>query len=78
MQNVCIVDARRTPFGSFGGNLTSIPAYNLVASVIQQLLVLIILPAEAIDEVSIGKSCKVDAKRLQLLKQCDQLAPDSS
>jgi len=55
MQNVFIVDARRTPFGSFGGSLASLPASQLAAQVIRQLLAQHELPADAIDEVILGQ-----------------------
>lgn len=55
MSDVFIVDARRTPFGSFGGGLSEQPAPQLAAGVIRHLLEQHKLPADAIDEVIIGQ-----------------------
>jgi len=55
MNDVYIVEARRTPFGSFGGVLSDIPAHDLASQVIRDLLRRQKLPAEAIDEVIIGQ-----------------------
>jgi acetyl-CoA C-acetyltransferase len=55
MHDVYIVEARRTPFGSFGGVLSDIPAHDLASQVIRDLLHRQALPAEAIDEVIIGQ-----------------------
>ena len=55
MPDVFIVSARRTPFGSFGGALATIPAPQLAAQVIQFILADTGLPASAIDEVIIGQ-----------------------
>lgn len=38
MQNVYVIDSRRTPFGSFGGALAAVPAPELAAAVIRELL----------------------------------------
>ncbi len=54
MREVFIVDALRTPFGSFGGALSSIPAPRLAAEATKALLNRINLPPEAIDEVILG------------------------
>ncbi len=55
MNDVYIVEARRTPFGSFGGVLSDIPAHDLASQVIRDLLRRQNLPAEAVDEVIIGQ-----------------------
>ena len=55
MSDVFIVSARRTPFGSFGGALATIPAPQLAAQVIRFILAETGLPASAIDEVIIGQ-----------------------
>jgi acetyl-CoA C-acetyltransferase len=55
MPDVFIVSARRTPFGSFGGALATIPAPQLAAQVIQFILADTRLPASAINEVIIGQ-----------------------
>ncbi len=38
MQDVFIIEALRTPFGSFGGNLADVPAPQLAATVVKELL----------------------------------------
>jgi len=38
MNQVYIIDALRTPFGSFGGNLADVPATELAATVAKALL----------------------------------------
>ena len=55
MSDVFIVSARRTPFGSFGGTLATVPAPQLAAQVIRFILAETGLPATAIDEVIIGQ-----------------------
>lgn len=55
MSDVFVVSARRTPFGSFGGALATVPAPQLASQVIRSLLTETGLPAEAVDEVIIGQ-----------------------
>ena len=55
MSDVFVVSARRTPFGSFGGTLATVPAPQLAAQVIRFILAETGLPATAIDEVIIGQ-----------------------
>ncbi len=55
MTDIFIAEARRTPFGSFGGGLSNQPAAQLAATVIRFLLDRQGLPAEAVDEVIIGQ-----------------------
>lgn len=55
MREIYIVDALRTPFGSFGGTLAEIPAPQLAATVIRGLLAQNGVAEEAIDEVIIGQ-----------------------
>lgn len=38
MQNVYVLDSRRTPFGTFGGGLAGVPAPDLAAGVVKDLL----------------------------------------
>ena len=38
MENVYVIEALRTPFGSFGGVLADVPAPKLAATVIAELL----------------------------------------
>ena len=55
MKDVFIVEARRTPFGSFGGTLRDVPASELASQVIKDLLARQPVPANDIDEVIIGQ-----------------------
>lgn len=55
MQDVYIIDARRTPFGSFGGSLADTPAPTLAAGVIRDLLQRQPQAADQIDEVILGQ-----------------------
>ena len=54
-ENVFVVEAKRTPFGSFNGILSDVDAPHLAATVMQGLLAAVGLPAEAIDEVIVGQ-----------------------
>ena len=55
MNDVFIVEARRTPFGSFGGDLSDIAAPELASQVMDDLLRRSQMPAAAIDEVIVGQ-----------------------
>ena len=55
MRDVFIVDAVRTPFGSFNGALAEEPAPRLAATTIRALLAHAKLPAEAVGEVIAGQ-----------------------
>ena len=55
MQEVVIVAATRTAIGSFQGSLASIPAPELGAAVIRQLLAQTGLAADQVDEVILGQ-----------------------
>lgn len=55
MQDVYVVDAYRTPFGSFGGVLADVPAPRLAASVISKLLESSDLKGENIDQFIAGQ-----------------------
>ncbi len=54
MREVFIVEGLRTPFCSFGGNLSSIEAPKLASFVIKELMNKIKLPKDAVSEVIIG------------------------
>ncbi len=54
MREVFIVDGLRTPFCSFGGNLSSIEAPKLASFVIKELMNKTKLPKDAVSEVIIG------------------------
>ncbi|PLX89642.1 MAG: acetyl-CoA C-acyltransferase [Desulfuromonas sp.] len=55
MKDIFIVDALRTPFGSFGGSLSDVPAPGLAAQVISALLERHAIPGDQIDEVILGQ-----------------------
>lgn len=55
MNDVFVVEARRTPFGSFGGTLSEVPAPELASQVISDLLKRQPVPADSVDEVIIGQ-----------------------
>ena len=54
-QDVFVVEAKRTPFGSFNGMLSDIEAPSLAATVMQGLLKAAGLPGGVVDEVIIGQ-----------------------
>ncbi len=55
MTDVFIVDALRTPFGAFGGDLSDLSAPKLAAQVIGKLLANAKLPPQAVEEVILGQ-----------------------
>jgi acetyl-CoA C-acetyltransferase len=55
MTKVVIVDAIRTPIGSFGGALSSLPASHLGSVVIKSLIERNNLPVDQVDEVILGQ-----------------------
>jgi acetyl-CoA C-acetyltransferase len=55
MKDVFIVEALRTPFGSFSGSLADQPAAQLAATVMRGLLQYASLSPEALDEVIVGQ-----------------------
>lgn len=55
MKEVFIVEALRTPFGSFGGQLAKVSAPTLAAQVMKEILQKNGLPGSAIDEVILGQ-----------------------
>jgi acetyl-CoA C-acetyltransferase len=55
MENVYVVEALRTPFGSFGGVLADVPAPKLAAAVITGLLERSGVAAEQVDQVIAGQ-----------------------
>jgi len=54
MENVYVVEALRTPFGSFGGVLADVPAPKLASAVIGELLAKTGI-AESVDQVIVGQ-----------------------
>jgi acetyl-CoA C-acetyltransferase len=61
MKNAYIVSALRTPLGSFGGSLSSVPATELGAQVIKKTLEKNNLSGEEIDEVFVGHVVQANA-----------------
>lgn len=55
MQDVFVIDAYRTPFGSFGGTLADVPAPRLAAPVIKQLIEKSGLKGEDVDQFIAGQ-----------------------
>ncbi|MCK4508925.1 MAG: thiolase family protein [Desulfuromonadales bacterium] len=55
MSNVYLVEALRTPFGSFGGSLSDVQAPHLAAPVMTKLLEASGLPGDAVDQVIAGQ-----------------------
>lgn len=55
MTDVFLVEALRTPFGSFGGKLAEVPAPTLAAQVIKEILQRTGLPGSAVNEVILGQ-----------------------
>ena len=55
MKDIYVVEALRTPFGSFSGILADVEAPKLAAAVLRELLAKTGLGSEAVDEVIIGQ-----------------------
>lgn len=55
MKDVFLIEALRTPFGAFGGSLSEVPAPDLAARVISELVRRHAVPGYAVDEVIIGQ-----------------------
>ncbi len=55
MQDVFIIEALRTPFGSFGGNLADVPAPQLAATVVKELLARTGVSAEQVGQFIAGQ-----------------------
>lgn len=55
MNSVYVVEALRTPFGSFGGMFSDVEAHRLAAAVMKGLLEKSGLPAESVCEVIVGQ-----------------------
>ena len=54
MSDVFVVEALRTPFGSFGGNLAEVPAPQLAATVVKALVTRTGIPVAQIDQFIAG------------------------
>ncbi|HCW92581.1 MAG TPA: acetyl-CoA C-acetyltransferase [Flexistipes sinusarabici] len=55
MEEVYLFEALRTPFGSFGGSLSDVPATELATTVIKEIIKKYDLPNDAVDEVILGQ-----------------------
>jgi acetyl-CoA C-acetyltransferase len=55
MRDAVICEPIRTPVGGFGGSLRDVPAADLAAIVIRELLVRTAIPPEVIDDVALGQ-----------------------
>ncbi len=79
MENVFVVSALRTPFGSFGGALTDISAPELASQVISELIQRTSIKAEQVDEVIIGQVLQAGSAQAPA-RQAMRLAglPDST
>jgi acetyl-CoA C-acetyltransferase len=61
MQNVYIVAAKRTPLGSFGGSLSSVPATQLGATVVKAAVNSSQIPLEQVQEIFMGQVVQANA-----------------
>ena len=71
MSNVYLVEALRTPFGSFGGCLSDVPATKLASLVMEKLLEKTGLSGEAVDQVIAGQvitSCSKQGPARQAMR----------
>jgi acetyl-CoA C-acetyltransferase len=55
MKNIYVIESLRTPFGSFGGSLSDVPAPELAATVMKKILEKVNFHGDEIDEVIIGQ-----------------------
>ncbi len=69
MSEVVIVAARRTAVGAFGGSLAGIPASDLGAHVIKDILAGTGVAADQVDEVLLGQVLTAGAGRIRLARQ---------
>lgn len=79
MNDIYVICAKRTPFGSFGGALSELSAPELAAQTIRHILDTTTLPPEVIDEVIIGQVLQGGAAQAPA-RQAMRLAgiPDST
>jgi acetyl-CoA C-acetyltransferase len=72
MKNIAIVGAVRTPIGNYGGSLKNIPAYDLAALVLNNLIKRVNITPKEIDTVIMGQNYQsgeyVNIARMSLLK----------
>ena len=72
MREVVIINAVRTPVGNYGGSLRNIPAYELAALVLREVVERARVDSTSIDEVIMGQNYQsgeyVNIARMSLLK----------
>jgi acetyl-CoA C-acetyltransferase len=72
MKEIAIVSAIRTPVGNYGGALKDVPAYDLAALVLNEVVRKAKMPSSSIDEVIMGQNYQsgeyVNIARMALLK----------
>ena len=72
MNKVVIVSAARTPIGNFGGTLRTVPAYNLAALVLNEVMKRADLKPDVVDAVVMAQNYQsgeyVNIARMSLLK----------
>ena len=72
MREVVIVSAARTPIGNFGGSLRTVPAYDLAALVLSEVVRRANLEPGLVDAVIMGQNYQsgeyVNIARMSLLK----------
>ena len=72
MKEVVVVSAVRTPIGNFGGSLRSVPAHDLAALVLREVLTRARLDPDSADAVIMGQNYQsgeyVNIARMSLLK----------
>ena len=70
MKDVYLVDACRTPFGSFGGALSAVPATSMAAHLIKSLLSVITSPAIRLMKSSSARFCRQVSVTVQPVRLC--------
>ncbi len=55
MRDAVVCEPIRTPVGGFGGSLRDVPAVDLAAIVIRELMARTAIPPEAVDDVALGQ-----------------------
>lgn len=74
MQEVVIVAARRTAVGAFGGSLAGIPASDLGALVIKDILASTGVSPDQVDEVLLGQVLTAGVGQTRRAKQLSRAA----
>ena len=72
MKEIVITGAVRTPVGNYGGSLKTVPAYDLAALVLSDVLTRVPFDASSVDQVILGQNYQngeyVNIARIALLK----------